>query len=117
MLCVIMLDVITTIDIVICVIMTDVMTLSAIWSNVKFLSDIKLIVLVPLSYSGLNVFSGALYCPGNIFMGLHYKTFYSRNLRIFGAFVPGKPLQPCLMFAGKAGAYLGEAPFRCSTLG
>ncbi len=26
-------------------------------------------------------------------------------------FVPGKPLQPSLMFAGKAGAYQSEAPF------
>ncbi len=32
-------------------------------------------------------------------------------------FVPGKPFQPCLMFAGMAGAYLSEVPFRCSTLG
>ncbi len=31
-------------------------------------------------------------------------------------FVPGKPLQPSLMFEGKAGAYPSEAPFRCSTL-
>jgi len=27
-------------------------------------------------------------------------------------FVPGKPLQPSLMFAGKIRAYLSEAPFR-----
>jgi len=26
-------------------------------------------------------------------------------------FVPGKPVQPSLMFAGKAEAYLSEAPF------
>ncbi len=32
---------------------------------------------------------------------MYYKTFYGNNL---------------LMFAGKAGAYPGEAPFRCSTL-
>ncbi len=83
MLCVIMLNVITTIDIMVCVIMTDVITLSTIGSNANFLTDIMLIVLLPRSYSGLNVFSGALYYPGNIFMGLHYKTFYSRNLRIF----------------------------------
>jgi len=25
-------------------------------------------------------------------------------------FVPGKPLQPIVVFAGKAGAYLSEAP-------
>jgi len=31
-------------------------------------------------------------------------------------FVPGKPFQPSLMFAGKAGAYPSEASFRCSTL-
>jgi hypothetical protein len=31
-------------------------------------------------------------------------------------FVPGKPFQPSLMFAGKAGAYPSETPFRCSTL-
>jgi hypothetical protein len=33
------------------------------------------------------------------------------------AFVPDKPFQPSLMFAGKAGAYQNEAPFRCYTLG
>jgi len=27
-------------------------------------------------------------------------------------FVPGKPFQPSLMFAGKAGAYQTKAPFR-----
>jgi hypothetical protein len=43
--------------------------------------------------------------------GLYYKTFYGRNLRI-KVFVPGKPLQPSLMFAGKTGAYPSEAPFR-----
>jgi hypothetical protein len=32
-------------------------------------------------------------------------------------FVPGKPFQPSLMFAGKAGAYPSEAPFTCCTLG
>jgi hypothetical protein len=32
-------------------------------------------------------------------------------------FVPGKPLQPRLMFVGNARAYLSEAPFRCFTLG
>jgi hypothetical protein len=31
-------------------------------------------------------------------------------------FVPGKPLQPSLMFVGKAGAYPSEASFRCSAL-
>jgi len=31
-------------------------------------------------------------------------------------FVTGKLLQPSLMFAGKAGVYPSEAPFRCSTL-
>ncbi len=29
-------------------------------------------------------------------------------------FVPGKPLLPSLMFAGKTRAYLSEAPFMCS---
>ncbi len=52
-----------------------------------------------------------------------YKTFYGRNLRIVAirytlyVFIPGKLFQPSLMFAGKAGAYPSEAPFRCSTLG
>jgi hypothetical protein len=32
-------------------------------------------------------------------------------------FVPGKPFQPSLKIAGKAGAYLSEASFRCSTIG
>jgi hypothetical protein len=27
-----------------------------------------------------------------------------------------KPFLPCLMFASNSGAYLSEAPFRCSTL-
>ncbi len=31
--------------------------------------------------------------------------------------MPGKPFQPSLIFAGNAGAYLSEAPFRSSTLG
>jgi hypothetical protein len=31
-------------------------------------------------------------------------------------FVPGKPFQPSLMFACKAGAYSSEATFRCPTL-
>jgi hypothetical protein len=33
------------------------------------------------------------------------------------SFVPGKPFQPSLMFAGKAGAYPSEVPFNYSTLG
>jgi hypothetical protein len=32
-------------------------------------------------------------------------------------FVPGKPYQPSLVFAGKARAYPSEAPFRYSILG
>jgi hypothetical protein len=43
------------------------------------------------------------------------KLFYGRKLRIFvisRPFVPGKPFHLC----GKAGAYLSEAPIRCSTL-
>jgi len=32
-------------------------------------------------------------------------------------FVLGKPFQHSLMFAGKAGAYPCEAPFRCFTQG
>ncbi len=32
-------------------------------------------------------------------------------------FVPGEPLKTSVMFAGKAGAYMSEAPFRCSILG
>jgi hypothetical protein len=32
-------------------------------------------------------------------------------------FVPGKPFQPSLMFAGKVGAFLSGALERCSTLG
>jgi hypothetical protein len=48
--------------------------------------------------------------------GLYHKTYYGRNLRISFLFVPDKPFQPSLMFAGKARAYPSEAPFRCSTL-
>ncbi len=32
-------------------------------------------------------------------------------------FVHGKLFKPSLMFAGKAGAYPIEEPFRCATLG
>ncbi len=32
-------------------------------------------------------------------------------------FALGKPLQDCIVFGSKAGAYLSEAPFICSTLG
>ncbi len=32
-------------------------------------------------------------------------------------FLPGKPFQSSIMFAGKAGAYPSEAPFRYSNLG
>jgi hypothetical protein len=38
-------------------------------------------------------------------------------LQLARVFVPGKHLQPSLLSAGKAGAYLSEAPFRCPTLG
>ncbi len=41
-----------------------------------------------------------------------YKTFYGRNLRFFiiiRVSVPGKPFQPSLMFACKAGAYPTKA--------
>jgi hypothetical protein len=31
--------------------------------------------------------------------------------------VTGNPLEASLMFVGKAGAYLGEAHFMCSTFG
>ncbi len=42
--------------------------------------------------------------------GKYYKTFYGRKLQIFiVGFVPGKPFQPSLMFAGKTRAYLSEA--------
>jgi hypothetical protein len=34
-----------------------------------------------------------------------------------GEFVPNKPFQPSLMFAGKASAYLSEASLSFSTLG
>ncbi len=47
--------------------------------------------------------------------GLYSKTFYGRNLQIFvisKGVCPGKPFQPSLMFASKAGAYPSEARFR-----
>ncbi len=54
-----------------------------------------------------------------------HKTFCARNLRMLviswtpaaGVFVPGNPFQPNLMFAGNAGAYPSEVPFKCSTPG
>ena len=33
-------------------------------------------------------------------------------MKYAGVFLLGKPFQPSLMFAGKAGSYLNEAPFR-----
>jgi hypothetical protein len=50
-------------------------------------------------------------------MAQYYKTFYDRNLLAFlnRVFVPGKPFLPSLMFANKAGAYLSNALFKCST--
>jgi hypothetical protein len=50
--------------------------------------------------------------PIKLFMKVIYK--YLLQAR---AFVPGMPFQPSLMFAGKAGAYLSETHFSCSTLG
>ncbi len=52
--------------------------------------------------------------------GQSYKSFYICNLHISvltRAFIQGKPYQPSLMFAGKAGDYPSELPFRCCTLG
>ncbi len=46
--------------------------------------------------------------------GLYYKAYNGSNLRIS---VISKSVYPWQAFAGKAGAYLSEAPFRCSTLG
>jgi hypothetical protein len=46
---------------------------------------------------------------------LYYKTFLLSQLIYFRnklLFVPGKPFQPSLMFAGKSGAYPSEAPCR-----
>ncbi len=45
-------------------------------------------------------------------------TAVSYNFSIYArAFITNKPFQPSLMFAGKAGAFPSEAPFKCSTLG
>ncbi len=53
--------------------------------------------------------------------GQCHKTFYVRNLEMFTIvarlFVPGMPLQSCLMFASKAGANPSDARFRCSIVG
>ncbi len=49
-----------------------------------------------------------------------YKTFavvIYKFLWYAGVFVPGKPFQPSLLFAGKAGAYPSEVPFWRSNLG
>jgi hypothetical protein len=54
------------------------------------------------------------------FPGLNVKKRFTAVIYKFSllarVFVLGNPFQPSLMFAGKAGAYLSEAPFRCSTL-
>ncbi len=50
----------------------------------------------------------------------HKKTLGAYTLKLFTAviyIVPGKPLQPSLLFVGKAEACTSEAPFRCSNLG
>jgi len=49
--------------------------------------------------------------------GQCYKTFSDVSYDFSRVFVPGKPFQPSPMFSGMGGAYLSEAPFRCSTLG
>jgi hypothetical protein len=41
-------------------------------------------------------------------------TFFSGNKLVF---LPGKQLQPSLMFVSKAKAYPSETPLRCSPLG
>ena len=63
--------------------------------------------------------SGLTYMFKKPTWGLYHKTYYGRNLRIsvISKSTPGKPLQPSLVFARKAGAYQSEAHFRCSTLG
>ncbi len=73
-------------------------------------------ILPPLVFPGNKLECSALGKPFQyfpIFLGK------ARGLPFNGArvFVPGKPLQPSLMFLGEAGAYPSEAPFRCSTLG
>jgi hypothetical protein len=40
----------------------------------------------------------------NMAWGQSYKTFFGRYLQKARAFVPGKPFQPSLMFAGNARA-------------
>jgi hypothetical protein len=53
-------------------------------------------------------------------LGLYYKTFFGRNLRIFmisESVFPSKPFQSSLMFVGKAGTYPREASFSFFTLG
>jgi hypothetical protein len=48
-------------------------------------------------------------------MFYHYANAEACAIKLFSAviyvFVPGKPLQPCLMFVGKARAWPSEAPF------
>jgi hypothetical protein len=58
------------------------------------------------------------YMAGTWKIVINFFTFVSYEfLQEARAFVHGKPFQPSLMFAGKAGAYLNEGPFRCSTPG
>jgi len=47
-----------------------------------------------------------------LFTAVSYK--FSQKAR---EFVRGNSFQPSLMFVGNSGAFLSEAPFRCSTLG
>ncbi len=54
--------------------------------------------------------------PGANIIKLFSAVIY-KFLKYVIVLVRGKPFQPVAMFAGKAEAYLGKAPFKCSTLG
>jgi hypothetical protein len=67
---------------------------------------------MPITYQIINVTK----TPGvnviKLFTVVSYELSQSAR-----AFVLGKPFQPSLIFAGKAGVYPIEAHFRCSNLG
>ncbi len=54
--------------------------------------------------------------PGPNVIRLFMAVSYHFHNKLEHLFVPGKPFQTSLKFAGKVGAYPSEAPFRCSTL-
>ncbi len=87
--------------------------ISKVFTSIVALSLVSTIVItVLLSMHSATINSGFI----DSLVGIgdqSYKTFYGRNIRIFLISQSVCPFKPILTFAGKAGAYTSEAPFRC----